>query len=192
MKDKLTLKRLAEEYYYAGRELTEEQYDLLKDSKYSTILKEKKTVFDNLFENALPSAEKMIEEAPELFDKDHIHHHSPFYTHVDRNFIDSLVGGIKGKYNLGIENTKSSKYEDVDLNDLKSFIKDFIETHKAKSELDNDEELQHLPIKEKLKRVKSKHLFSHTEGEVNDVVNHVTHDIYDIMDRLLGMSSNGY
>jgi hypothetical protein len=191
MKDKLTLKRLAEEYYYAGRELTEEQYDLLKNSKYASILKEKKTVFDNLFENALPSADKFVEEAPAIFDKDHIHH-SPFYNHVDRIFIDSLVDGIKDKYNLGIENTKSSKYEDVDLNDLKSFIKDFIETHKAKSELDNDDEIQYLPIKEKLKRIKSKHLFHHTEGEVNEVVNHVTHDIYDIMDRLLGMSSNGY
>jgi len=191
MNNKLTLKRLAEEHHFANRELTEEQYSLLKSSKYATVLKEPNTQFENVLENVFPGAE--VEEKPvELFDSDYAHYHSPFYVHVDRHFIDGLVDNVKDKYNLGVENRKTSKYEDVDLHELKSFIKDYIKEHKAKSTLHNDEELHTLPIKDRLSRVKSKHLFHHTEKEVNHIVDDVAHDIYDVMDKLIAMSSNGY
>ena len=91
------LKNLAEAHIFAGRELTDEEYNLLKESKYASVVK-RKTEFDKLLENAFPG--EVSHELPKTYQK---RKYSGFGFGVNKNDVDHLIDMIGIEYVLDPE-----------------------------------------------------------------------------------------
>lgn len=117
MKEK-EIKKLATEHYYFGKNLTLKERNLLRKTKYKRLIKED-NMFDQIFENALATT-----EAPKEFEPSK----SLPMTHrskVDKVLIRDLVDQIEKKFNLDIDNPSPRKYLDVNLEELKNYIKNY-------------------------------------------------------------------
>jgi hypothetical protein len=130
IEDKI-LKRIAEAYVVENKTLSKSEFELLKNSKYKNLLKEEtfKTRFSNLFESAVQGKEIEKKQTPvrKLFG-----HSIYFNLNTSRHTISDLIDEIEEHFGIGIENEKLGKYDDVDLDDLKDFIKLYLV--KAKKE----------------------------------------------------------
>jgi hypothetical protein len=111
------IKHLAEAHYFTGKKLTDEEYNLLKESKYSHLIA-LRSEFDTLLEDALPEA---TYELPESYTKKKRKRHG-FYVGVNRGAINHLIDMVEDHFNLGIDNVSTRKYAAVDLDELKSYI----------------------------------------------------------------------
>jgi hypothetical protein len=111
------LKNLAEAHVFTGRELTDEEYNLLKESKYAKVVT-RKTVFDKLLENALPG-EEVTHELPAAYQK---RRYAGFSFGADKHAVDDLIDMIEDRFDLGVENTSTRKYANVNVDELKNFI----------------------------------------------------------------------
>lgn len=118
MKEK-EIKKLATEHYYFGKNLTLKERNLLRKTKYKRLIKED-NMFDQIFENALATT-----EAPKEFEPSK----SLPMTHrskVNKVLIRDLVDQIEKKFNLDIDNPSPRKYLDVNLEELKNYIKNYV------------------------------------------------------------------
>lgn len=109
------LKRLAEENVLCGKELTAAEYKELKESKYADLISKPKSGFDKLFEQVVagkPPEAKLTKNS--------------LYSHVNKSSVRDLVDDIEDTFDLGIQG-QFGKYSKVDLEDLKSFILDYVE-----------------------------------------------------------------
>lgn len=118
--NKKQLKKLAEQHFYLGRSLTPEQKFLLESSKYKKIVKNKNTKFNKVMEQF----SNFIEEEPQ-FKPRYVKRKRMAVPGINKSNINDLVDDIEEKYNLGIENPSHTKYQSVDLEDLKQFITQF-------------------------------------------------------------------
>ena len=100
------LKNLAEAHIFAGRELTDEEYNLLKETKYSKIIT-RKTAFDKLLEFALPQEEAVSYELPKGYQKRKF---SGFNFGVSKHDVDHLVDMIEDHFQLGVDNLSTKKF----------------------------------------------------------------------------------
>jgi hypothetical protein len=129
--NKKELKRLAEDYFLKGKKLTDEERNILKESKYAKILKENTPSFNAVLETALPTAtvEDYEDEAPYRPFKSEKKLYSHFNTGLQRNIIRDLGDEIDDAFNLDITNFSPSKFREIDVNSLKQFIKDYADKH---------------------------------------------------------------
>jgi hypothetical protein len=118
---KAQLKCLAEDHYFGGKVLTEEEYDILKESEYAHLVTKKDT-FDCLFEEANPLLQQPVKLTP-IKKPDH----HKFHTGPDRNVINHLVNEIEHFFHLGISNTSTRKYMKTDVFKLRDFIRRHVE-----------------------------------------------------------------
>ena len=118
---KIQLKCLAEDHYFGGRVLTDEEYSILKESEYAHLVK-MKDKFDCLFEDANPSFVPPTKLTPIKKPSHHKFHIGP-----DRNVINHLIQEIEHFFHLGISNTSTRKYMKTDVLKLKDYIKQHVE-----------------------------------------------------------------
>jgi hypothetical protein len=110
------LKNLAEAHIFTGRELTDEEYNLLRESKYANVIK-RKTEFDKLLENALPG--EVSYELPKSYQK---RKYTGFGLGINKGDVDHLIDMVEDHFKLGVDNPSTKKYMVVNLDELKSFI----------------------------------------------------------------------
>ena len=110
------LKNLAEAHIFAGRELTDEEYNLLKESRYANVVK-RKTEFDKLLEHALPT--EVSYELPKSYQK---RKHTGFNLGVNKKEVDHLIDMVEDHFKLGIDNPSTRKFMEVNVEELKNFI----------------------------------------------------------------------
>lgn len=125
MKNKnLFLKILAEEHIMFGRPLTKSEFTAIKNSKYGKYLKEDtyKTRFDSILENS--SLNKPTEK--EQYEDVEYPSYEMFNLNTDRKLISYLIHKIEDQFDIGILNNSLSKYKNINLEDVKNFIKAFI------------------------------------------------------------------
>lgn len=111
------LKTLAEAHFFTGKELTDEEYNFLKESKYSHIIK-RGVNFDKLFEYALPTDEAN-HQTTKTYQK---RRYAGFNFGVDKNDVDHLIDMVEDHFDLGVDNPSTKKYANVNVDELKSFI----------------------------------------------------------------------
>lgn len=120
--NKKQLKKLAEDHYYTGKKLTPEEVFLLEQSKYKGIVK-KESNFKKIFEYfATPYKEEENSYTAPLRKWKRMRMPS-----LNRRGVGSLIDEIEEKYGLGIENFSLTKYDTVNLEELKSFIKEYLD-----------------------------------------------------------------
>jgi hypothetical protein len=113
-----TLEQIAEDYVYRNRPLTREERNLLKESKYSILLKDDKTpIFNALLEAAEPE-----EKASPRVTVGH-KPYSDFHPEVDALIIKDLIRALKKRYNLGIENFDIHQFTKPNYDEVKTFIR---------------------------------------------------------------------
>jgi hypothetical protein len=149
------LKILAEAHFFTGKELTDEEYNSLKESKYSHLVK-RGINFDKLFEYALPTNEEN-HELPKVYQK---RRYAGFNIGVNKNDIDHLIDMIEDRFDLGVDNTSTKKYANVNVDELKSFI---------------------------LKHGDDEGLGNNTTEHIQRIINKPGVDVYDIMKRLYAL-----
>ena len=110
------LKRLAEAHYFTGKKLTDEEYTLLKESKYSHLV-ERRREFDTLLEDAYP---EVSHELPKTYKPKR--KHTGFHVGVDKGSVNHLIDMVEDHFNLGIDNTSTKKYGAVNVDELKNYI----------------------------------------------------------------------
>jgi len=110
------LKNLAEAHIFTGRELTDEEYNLLKESKYASVIK-RKTEFDKLLEFANPG--EVSYELPKSYQK---RKYTGFNLGVNKKDVDHLIDMVEDRFNLGIDNPSTRKFIEVNVEELKNFI----------------------------------------------------------------------
>ena len=110
------LKHLAEAHYFTGKKLTDEEYNLLKESKYSHLIA-LRSEFDTLLEDALPD---VTQELPKAYTHKRKHH--GFHVGVDKGSVNHLIDMVEDHFNLGIDNVSTKKYALVNLDELKRYI----------------------------------------------------------------------
>ncbi len=127
--EEIELKRLAEGYHYNMIDLKESEFNALKNSKYSHLLREKE--YKPKFEKVLESFNK--NENKNSYKKrikpyGHSHY---FNINTSRSLIQDLIDRIEKEFDLGIDNDDIDKYEKVSLDDLKDFVRYYsIKNHK--------------------------------------------------------------
>jgi hypothetical protein len=109
------LKNIAEAHVYTGKELTDEEYNALKESKYSHLIK-RTLNFDKLLEFATPTEESAT-AAPKARRK-----YSGFNLGVNKQDVDHLIDMVEDRFKLGVDNSSTRKFADVNLEELKNFI----------------------------------------------------------------------
>jgi hypothetical protein len=114
MNDK-QLKTLAEAHVFTGRELSDEEYNALRESKYSHLIK-RITTFEKLLEFATPN-EGVSHELPKSYRK-----FSGFNLGVNKQGVDHLIDMVEDHFHLGVDNSSTRKFAEVNLEDLKNFI----------------------------------------------------------------------
>lgn len=117
IKEKL-LKKLAEQHFFLGKKLTPDEAFLLENSKYKGIVK-KETKFTKMLE------QYSIGEQEEPFKPRTVKRKRMYTPGIDKTVINDLVDDIEDKYNLGIENPSPSKYQAVNVEELKQFIQQY-------------------------------------------------------------------
>lgn len=122
--NKKEIKKLAEQYYYYGKELTLFEREIISKSKFKDILRppEHKT-FNKLIEKLLDS------------DKDIEKRKSKPYMGVDTMLISDLVDEIEEHFDLGINNRDLEKFDKINVNDLKNFINKYIDRNLYNKEI---------------------------------------------------------
>lgn len=115
MNDK-QLKNLAEAHVFTGRKLTNDEYNMLTESKYSHLIT-KSGKFDEIFENALPPDEVSY-KIPASYERRKL----GFNLGVNKSAIDHLIDMIEDHFQLGIDNVSTKKFMNVDVNELKQYI----------------------------------------------------------------------
>jgi len=112
------LKRLAEQHFFLGKKLTPNEAFLLESSKYKGIVK-KERKFGKMLE------QYSFGEQEEPFKPRTVKRKRMYTPGIDKSVINDLVDDIEDKYNLGIENPSPSRYEAVNVDELKQFIQQY-------------------------------------------------------------------
>jgi len=115
MNDK-QLKNLAEAHVFAGRKLTNDEYNMLTESKYAHLVS-KSGKFDQIYESALPPDEVNY-EVPKSYERRKL----GFNLGVNKPAVDHLIDMIEDHFHLGIDNVSTKKFMNVDANELKHYI----------------------------------------------------------------------
>jgi hypothetical protein len=125
--DQRNLKHLAEAYVYSRKKLTRLEFEALKNSKYSVILRESeyKSPFESIIEHvALPAEEKKSAKKEKFFG-----HSRHVNVNTSRHYIGRLIDDLEENFGIGVENQNPYKRRDVDLHELKDFIKYYVIQH---------------------------------------------------------------
>jgi hypothetical protein len=126
-----TLKRLAEAYIELGIFLTESEFYALKNSKYKNLLKEEE--YKSTFEKITESWSNEEEEDDYVHKRNYpLGHSHRFNVNVYRELVQDLIDEIDEHFGIGIENEDPDKKENVQLHELKEFIKYYILKHGGK------------------------------------------------------------
>lgn len=112
----MKLKRLAEQHYYTGEELSLEEKKLLENSKYKNII-ETQTKFDKLTESYLDKKPLNSNRGIKRMRA----------TGIDRKAIERLVDFVEEEFNLGIENDSLTKFSDIKLEEVKKYVRQYID-----------------------------------------------------------------
>ena len=121
------IKHLAEKYYYTGKSLSETEFNILKKSKYSNILREKeyKSSFDRLVENnnvANEDNEKFLRTKKRAMGHSHM-----FNIGINRGVVRDIIDEIEEEFEIGIENIDNfRKYDNISMHDVRRFLKFYI------------------------------------------------------------------
>lgn len=133
--NKRQLKHLAESYVYSNKQLTTEEFEALKYSEYSDLLKDK-TTFTNIYENYLPGDDK---------DDDRVHtpHHSDpgmFYPGINRGYISKLSDDLQDHFKINIlsNDYKIGNFSRLTADDIKEYIKGHCDLHHDSTNSIND------------------------------------------------------
>jgi hypothetical protein len=127
--NKKDIKQLAEDYFFRGKKITAEERNILKESKYSRVLRNDTPVFDSMFENVVTSMEEEKDEAPYRPFKAAKKPYSHFHTGIQRKAVKDLGDEIDDALDLDITNFSPSKFREVDVNVLKTLIKNYADKH---------------------------------------------------------------
>lgn len=116
--NKYEIKRLAEQHYFNGKQLTIEEIRILKASKYAKLIKEK-SLFDTVVESTMnPPAPKPVRER--------MKYGKQIYRNgVDEITLREMVDDIEEIFDLDISNANPRKYQEVDVERLKTFIREY-------------------------------------------------------------------
>jgi hypothetical protein len=128
-KDKL-VKKIAEEYFFKGKQLSSAEKMLIENSSYAPLLKSKdNSKFNSLIENTLNVEQEKFK--PTLRKRRFTIHN---YNKVA---INELVDDIETKYKLNLFNNFSGKFSNIDLEDLKKFIVNYANTQVYDDDTEN-------------------------------------------------------
>lgn len=111
------IKNLAEAHVFTDKKLTDEEYNILTESKYAHLVK-KRGKFDEIFENTLPSEDANNNVSSPRSRR----RFSGFNLGVNKGDVDHLIDMIEDHFNLGIDNTSTKKHMNVNVEELKNFI----------------------------------------------------------------------
>jgi hypothetical protein len=113
------IKELAESNHLFGTELTKEQVRIIKKTKYGSLLRDdvNKGKFEKLFENALTTQPKTEEKSKGKYQ---------LYLGLQKKYLTSLVNELEDMFDLGLDNTSTQKYKNVDVKPFKNRIEKFI------------------------------------------------------------------
>ena len=112
------LKYLAEAHFFAGKKLTDDEYNMLTESKYAHLIK-KRGKFDEIFESTLPASEEVNYELPKAYQK---RKYTGFNLGINKHDVDHLIDMVEDQFNLGIDNTSTRKFMSVNIDQLKKYI----------------------------------------------------------------------
>jgi hypothetical protein len=116
--NKYKIKRLAEQYHYFDKKLTPEERYILENSKYKSILK-KESAFDKQLERYTLNEQ---EEAPVQTVKKR---RRMAMLNISRGTISRLIDDVEDQFNLDILSQNASRYNAVNIEELKQYIKDY-------------------------------------------------------------------
>jgi hypothetical protein len=121
MKSDIQLKRLADRYFFSKASLTKQEKTLLENSKYSHIIEEDSdSKLDSLIKRVNGGESFNLENEysnPKKVKK------SNAYSSLDKNELKNLVDGIDLEFHLDLSNPSPFKYNKVDVQKLKDFIR---------------------------------------------------------------------
>jgi hypothetical protein len=130
-KEQKALKRLAEAYIELGISLTESEFYALKNSKYKNLLREEE--YKSSFEKITESWSDENEEDGYVHKRNYpLGHSHRFNVNIYRELVQDLIDEIDEHFGIGIENEDPDKKENVQLHELKEFIKYYILKHESK------------------------------------------------------------
>jgi hypothetical protein len=127
--NKKEIKQLAEDYFFRGKKLSTEERNIIKESKYSRVLRDNTPTFDSMFENVATSFQGDTDEASYRPFKASKKTYSHFHTGIQRKVVQDLGDEIDDALNLDITNFSPSKFREVDVNVLKTLIKNYADKH---------------------------------------------------------------
>jgi hypothetical protein len=137
------LKKIAEKHYYRKVPLTLNEFNLLKNSKYSNIIDENNIkTFNTILERSFKDDRDFMERPKVDFKKSYL------YMGLDKAGIADLVDEIEIEFDLGVSNQSPFKFRQVDAYDIKNFIAKYMKfnianknTKKFLESIINNEEL---------------------------------------------------
>lgn len=121
MKSDIQLKRLADRYFFSKASLTKQEKTILENSKYSHIIEEDSdSKIDSLIKKVNRGESFNLEKEysnPKKAKK------SNAYSALARNEIKELLDYLEIKFHLDLSNPSPFKYDNVDVQELKDFIR---------------------------------------------------------------------
>jgi len=119
------LKHLAEKYYYGRKKLSNKEREILENSKYKKLLGVERNYseFDKILENF---EETTGVESPEMVQKPVERRSKYFMFHSSLPYIKDLIDEIEDAFFLGLENFGLDRYKNIDINQLREFIKNYV------------------------------------------------------------------
>ena len=118
------LKLLAEKYYYGKHKLTDKQRQILENSKYKKLLgvernySEFNKLLENFTENSNVENTKLVQKPVERKSK-------YFMFQSNLPYIKDLIDEVEDAFFLGLENFGLDRYKNIDINQLREFIKNY-------------------------------------------------------------------
>lgn len=122
------LKHLAEKYYYGRRKLSDKERTLLENSKYKKLLGVERSYseFDKILENF---EETTGTENQEVVQKPLQRKAKYFMFHTYLPYLKDLIDEVEDAFFLGLENFGLDRYKNIDVTQLREFIKNYVNSH---------------------------------------------------------------
>ncbi len=123
-KDK-KIKHLAEKYYYGNRKLTPEEREILENSKYRNLLGVERDYyeFDKILENFAETSNVDVAQVTE----NPVTKNQKYYMFQSKlPYIKDLIDEVEDAFFLGLGNFGLDRYKNIDINQLKTFIANYV------------------------------------------------------------------
>jgi hypothetical protein len=125
-------KKLAADYFYRNRKLTEKERFIVESSPFGNVLKpaETATKFNKILEQyGMDNGVVDLMDVPEGLPK----RKSNYTPWIKKHYVRELLDQIEEKFNVGMYNVGVGKYKNIDCDILKQFVQNFVSRNRIQS-----------------------------------------------------------